>query len=74
MNKSSDSRRLADTDASLIRQYAALLAAEDVTLAITQDGIDASERSGDTVTVDAAIVARELGEIAGNRDLSRYII
>lgn len=102
-------RILSDTDASLIRQYAALLATEGVTLTITPDGIDAiartaaqvnenvenigarrlhtvmekllesvsfdaSERSGDTVTVDAAMVARELGEIAGNRDLSRYIL
>jgi ATP-dependent HslUV protease ATP-binding subunit HslU len=102
-------RILSDTDASLIRQYAALLGTEGVTLTITPDGIDAiartaaqvnenvenigarrlhtvmekllesvsfhaSERSGDTVTVDAAMVARELGEIAGNRDLSRYIL
>jgi ATP-dependent HslUV protease ATP-binding subunit HslU len=102
-------RILSDTDASLIRQYAALLGTEGVTLAITPDGIDAiartaaqvnetvenigarrlhtvmeklleaisfdaSDRSGDTVTVDAAMVARELGEIAGNRDLSRYIL
>ncbi len=102
-------RILSDTDASLIRQYAALLGTEGVTLAITPDGIDAiartaaqvnetvenigarrlhtvmeklleaisfeaSEKSGETVTVDAAMVARELGEIAGNRDLSRYIL
>jgi ATP-dependent HslUV protease ATP-binding subunit HslU len=102
-------RILSDTDASLIRQYAALLGTEGVTLAITPDGIDAiartaaqvnetvenigarrlhtvmeklleaisfdaSDRSGETVTVDAAMVAKELGEIAGNRDLSRYIL
>jgi ATP-dependent HslUV protease ATP-binding subunit HslU len=102
-------RILSDTDASLIRQYAALLATEGVTLTITPDGIDAiartaaqvnesvenigarrlhtvmekllesvsfdaSERGGDTVTVDAAMVTRELGDIAGNRDLSKYIL
>jgi ATP-dependent HslUV protease ATP-binding subunit HslU len=102
-------RILSDTDASLIRQYAALLATEGVTLTITPEGIDAiartaaqvnetvenigarrlhtvlekllesisfdaSDRSGDTVTVDAAMVARELGEIAGNADLSKYIL
>ena len=100
---------LSDTDASLIRQYAALLGTEGVTLTISADGIDAiartaaqvnetvenigarrlhtvmeklleaisfdaSDRSGETVTVDAAMVAKELGEIAGNRDLSRYIL
>ena len=102
-------RILSDTDASLIRQYAALLATEGVTLTITLDGIDAiartaaqvnesvenigarrlhtvmekllesvsfdaSERGGDTVVVDAAMVTRELGDIAGNRDLSKYIL
>jgi ATP-dependent HslUV protease ATP-binding subunit HslU len=102
-------RILSDTDASLIRQYAALLATEGVTLTITVDGIDAiartaaqvnesvenigarrlhtvmekllesvsfdaSERGGDTVVVDAAMVTRELGDIAGNRDLSKYIL
>ena len=102
-------RILSDTDASLIRQYAALLATEGVTLTITPDGIDAiartaaqvnesvenigarrlhtvmekllesvsfdaSERGGDTVVVDAAMVNRELGDIAGNRDLSKYIL
>ena len=35
---------------------------------------DASERGGDTVVVDAAMVTRELGDIAGNRDLSKYIL
>jgi ATP-dependent HslUV protease ATP-binding subunit HslU len=102
-------RILSDTDASLIRQYAALLGTEGVTLAMTQDGIDAiaktaaqvnesvenigarrlhtvmeklleaisfdaNEKGGETVTVDAAMVARELGDIACNRDLSKYIL
>jgi len=35
---------------------------------------EASEKGGETVNVDAAFVARELGEIAGNTDLSKYIL
>jgi ATP-dependent HslUV protease ATP-binding subunit HslU len=102
-------RILNDTEASLIRQYTALLATEGVTLHITADAIDAiartaaqvndtvenigarrlqtvmeklletisfdaSERAGDTVTITAADVIRELGGIAGNTDLSRFIL
>ncbi|WP_353218448.1 ATP-dependent protease ATPase subunit HslU, partial [Sandarakinorhabdus sp.] len=37
-------RILSDTEASLIRQYAALLATEGVTLAVSEDGIDAIAR------------------------------
>jgi ATP-dependent HslUV protease ATP-binding subunit HslU len=102
-------RILSDTEASLIRQYAALLATEGVTLTVSDDGInaiariaaqvnetvenigarrlhtvleklletisfDADERRGDTVTVDEAMVTTELGAIAGNTDLSKYIL
>ncbi|WP_439546710.1 ATP-dependent protease ATPase subunit HslU [Sandarakinorhabdus sp.] len=102
-------RILSDTEASLIRQYAALLATEGVTLTVSDDGInaiariaaevnetvenigarrlhtvleklletisfDADERSGETVTVDAAMVTAELAAIAGNTDLSKYIL
>lgn len=35
---------------------------------------DASERSGETVTVDAAYVERELGSIARDTDLSKFIL
>ncbi len=100
---------LTDTEASLIRQYTALLATEGVALAFTADGIeaiaataaqvndavenigarrlqticeklleglsfDASERGGETVTVDAAYVERELGDIARDTDLSKFIL
>ena len=100
---------LTDTQASLIRQYTALLATEGVALDFTADGIeaiaataaqvndavenigarrlqticeklleglsfDASERSGETVTIDAAYVERELGDIARNTDLSKFIL
>ncbi len=102
-------RILTETEASLIRQYTALLATEGVALDFTADGIeaiagtaaqvndavenigarrlqticekllesvsfDASERSGDTVTVDAPYVERELGDIARNTDLSKFIL
>ncbi|MBV8972439.1 MAG: ATP-dependent protease ATPase subunit HslU [Sphingomonadaceae bacterium] len=35
---------------------------------------DASERGGETVVVDAAYVERELGDIARNTDLSKFIL
>jgi ATP-dependent HslUV protease ATP-binding subunit HslU len=35
---------------------------------------DASERAGDTLQLDAEFVRRELGALAANEDLSRYIL
>jgi ATP-dependent HslUV protease ATP-binding subunit HslU len=102
-------RILTDTEASLVRQYVALLGTEGVTLSLTDDGIDAiartaeqvndavenigarrlqtvmeklleglsfdaSERVGDAVTIDAAYVERELGAIARDTDLSKFIL
>jgi len=102
-------RILNDTEASLVRQYVALLGTEGVALTLTDDGIDAiartaeqvneavenigarrlqtvmeklleslsfdaSERAGDAVTVDAAYVERELGDIARDTDLSKFIL
>ena len=102
-------RILTETEASLIRQYKALLATEGVTVEFSDDGIDAiartaeqvnarvenigarrlqtimeklleglsfeaSERSGETVVVDAAMVERELGAIARDTDLSKFIL
>ncbi len=102
-------RILTDTEASLLRQYTALLGTEGVTLTLTDDGIDAiartaaqvndsvenigarrlqtvmeklleslsfeaSERAGDAVTIDAAYVERELGAIARDTDLSKFIL
>lgn len=100
---------LSDTEASLIRQYTALLGTEGVTLDVAPDGItaiartafevnerdenigarrlqtvmeklletvsfDASERRGETVTIDAAYVEAQLGGIARNADLSKFIL
>jgi len=34
----------------------------------------ATDRSGDTVTVDAAYVQKHIGDLAKNADLSRFIL
>ena len=100
---------LSDTEASLIKQYVALMATEGVTLDFTEDGIEAladvavelnasvenigarrlqtvmervldevsftaTDRSGDTVTIDAAYVRDNVADLAKDTDLSRYIL
>ncbi|MFO1407595.1 MAG: ATP-dependent protease ATPase subunit HslU [Steroidobacteraceae bacterium] len=102
-------RILTEPDASLCRQYAALLETEGVRVEFTADGVrriaevahevnertenigarrlhtvmerllegpsfEASDRSGATVTVDAAYVQASLGELVRDQDLSRYIL
>jgi ATP-dependent HslUV protease ATP-binding subunit HslU len=102
-------RILTETEASLIKQYIALLATEGVTLVFTEDAIDAiadvavgvnssienigarrlqtvmervldeisfaaTDRSGDTETVDAEYVRKHVGDLAKNADLSRFIL
>ncbi|MFL0672691.1 MAG: ATP-dependent protease ATPase subunit HslU [Erythrobacter sp.] len=102
-------RILSETRANLVAQYKALLATEDVTLAITEDAVaeiariaaqvnagvenigarrlqtvmerlledisfEAEEHRGETVTVDAAYVNGRLAGLAGNVDLSKYIL
>ena len=102
-------RILTDTEASLIKQYEALLLTEGVTLTFTADAVHAlakvavqvnssvenigarrlqtvmervldevsftaSDRAGETVTVDAAFVERNIGDLARNADLSRFIL
>ncbi len=102
-------RILTDTEASLIRQYTALLGTEGVSITFTTDGInaiartaeqvnaavenigarrlqtimeklleslsfEASDRAGETVTVDATMVEAQLGAIARNTDLSKFIL
>jgi ATP-dependent HslUV protease ATP-binding subunit HslU len=102
-------RILTEPEASLIKQYVALLATEGVTLDFTEDAIDsladiavsvnssienigarrlqtvmervldeisfsAPDRSGETVTIDAAYVQRNIGDLAKNADLSRFIL
>jgi ATP-dependent HslUV protease ATP-binding subunit HslU len=102
-------RILTETEASLIKQYVALMQTEGVTLAITDDAIDsiasiavavnasvedigarrlqtvmervldeisfsASDRDGDSVTIDAKYVEDHIGDLARNTDLSRFIL
>ncbi|MGO4812045.1 ATP-dependent protease ATPase subunit HslU [Cupriavidus sp. 2MCAB6] len=100
---------LTQTDASLTKQYQALLNTEQVQLVFAPDGIrrlaeiafsvnekvenigarrlytvmerlledlsfHATRSSGETVTIDAAYVDERLGDLAGNEDLSRYVL
>jgi ATP-dependent HslUV protease ATP-binding subunit HslU len=102
-------RILTEPEASLIKQYIALMATEGVTLHITEDAIDAiadvavgvnsaienigarrlqtvmervldeisfsaTDRAGETVTVDAEYVHKNVGDLAKNADLSRFIL
>jgi ATP-dependent HslUV protease ATP-binding subunit HslU len=100
---------LSDTDASLIKQYVALLGTEGLKLDFTKEGIeaiadaavkvnstvenigarrlqtimerlveelsfDANEKQGMTITIDAAYVHERVGKLAGDTDLSRFVL
>ncbi len=100
---------LTEPEASLLKQYVALMKTEGVDLVITEDAIDAiariavevngsvenigarrlqtvmerildeisfsaPDRSGDTVTIDAAYIEAHIGDLSRNIDLSRYIL
>jgi len=100
---------LTQTDASLTKQYQALLKTEEVDLQFAQDGIrrlaeiafsvnekvenigarrlytvmerlledlsfHATRSSGETVTIDGKYVDERLADLAGNEDLSRYVL
>ena len=102
-------RILTEPEASLIKQYIALMATEGLSLVITDDAIDgvadmavlvnstvenigarrlqtvmervldeisfeASDRNGDTVTIDRAYVEAHVGDLARNTDLSKFIL
>ncbi|HEY5278195.1 MAG TPA: ATP-dependent protease ATPase subunit HslU [Pseudolabrys sp.] len=102
-------RILTEPEASLIKQYVALLATEGVTLDFTEDAINeladvavsvngsvenigarrlqtvmervldevsftATDRSGETVHIDAEFVRKNVGDLAKNADLSRFIL
>ena len=102
-------RILTETEASLIKQYVALMGTENVTIEFTEDAIDAladvavelnssvenigarrlqtvmervldeisfeaSDKSGDTLVVDAPYVQKHVGDMAKDTDLSRYIL
>lgn len=102
-------RILLETEASLIKQYIALMGTEEIDLEFTDDAIDAiadiavnvnaavenigarrlqtvmervlsdisfnaPDRSGDKITIDATFVNDNIGELARNIDLSRFIL
>tara|TARA_B100000678_G_scaffold291616_1_gene309832 strand:+ start:12456 stop:13760 length:1305 start_codon:yes stop_codon:yes gene_type:complete len=102
-------RILTEPEASLIKQYTALMDAEGVTLSFTEDAIDAladlavkvnesvenigarrlqtvmerlldeisftaPDRSGETIELTAEDVQRQVGDLAQDADLSRFIL
>ncbi len=102
-------RILTETEASLIKQYIALMNTEGVTLEFSDDAIDqlagiavdlnanvenigarrlqtvmervldeisytAPDQSGTSVTIDADYVNKQVGDLAKNTDLSRFIL
>ena len=102
-------RILTEPEASLIKQYVALLATEGVALVFTDDAIDAladtaalvnatvenigarrlqtvmervldeisfdaADKTGETITIDAAYVTARIGDLARNTDLSKFIL
>jgi len=102
-------RILNDTDASLIKQYVALMGTEGVTLDFTDDAIDviaelavainskienigarrlqtvmeklvedisfdAPDKDGETIQIDGDYVRKQVGELASDTDLSRFIL
>jgi len=102
-------RILTEPEASLIKQYTALMAVEDVTLEITAEAIaeiadlaaeinhgvenigarrlhtvmeklmedisfTASERNGESITIDAKDVREKVGELAKDADLRKFIL
>ena len=102
-------RILTEPEASLIKQYVALMATENVALTFTDDSVDAladtavlvnstvedigarrlqtvmervldeisfdaSDRGGQSITIDAEYVTSRIGDLAKNADLSRFIL
>ena len=102
-------RILTQTEASLIKQYRALIGTENVVLDFSDDAIDAladlaadinksvenigarrlhtvleklledisytaTDRSGETLKIDAAYVKAQVGDLANKGDLSKFIL
>ena len=109
LSRSDFKRILTEPENSLIRQYKALMATEELDLVFTEEAIDAladlaaeinasvenigarrlhtvmeklleeisftaSDRGGETVTIDAPMVQEQVGELAKNADLSKFIL
>jgi ATP-dependent HslUV protease ATP-binding subunit HslU len=102
-------RILTEPEASLIKQYVALMGTEDLVLEFTDDGVEAiadiaaqinstienigarrlhtvmervldevsftaTDRAGETVTIDQAFVEANVGDLAKDTDLSKFIL
>ncbi len=102
-------RILVEPEASLVKQYIALMATEDLTLEVTDDGVEAladiaaevnssvenigarrlqtimervleevsytaTDRGGETVVLDRAFVEKNIGDLARDTDLSKFIL
>ena len=109
LNSDDFKRILKEPDNSLIKQYKALLATENVELKFSDDGIDlianiasdvnntvenigarrlhtiierildeisftASDKSGETVTIDSVYIKKHIGELVKDTDLSKFIL
>ncbi len=109
LNREDFRRILTQTEFSLIRQYTALLATEQVTLQFTDDAIDelaglaedvntsvenigarrlhtilekvleeisftATDQAGTTVTIDGDYIRQNVGQLAKDTDLSKFIL
>jgi ATP-dependent HslUV protease ATP-binding subunit HslU len=109
LNEDDFRRILVETEASLIKQYEALMLTEGVNLTFTQDAVSAiakiavqvnasvenigarrlqtvmervldeisftaPDRSGEAITIDGAFVEKNVGDLARNTDLSRFIL
>jgi ATP-dependent HslUV protease ATP-binding subunit HslU len=109
LNEDDFRRILTETEASLVKQYIALMRTEGVDLVFTADAIDAlariavqvnstienigarrlqtvmervlddisftaPDRFGEAITIDGAFVDRNIGDLAQNADLSRFIL
>jgi ATP-dependent HslUV protease ATP-binding subunit HslU len=109
LNEDDFRRILVDTEASLIKQYEALMQTEGVALSFTPDAVNAiakiavqvntsvenigarrlqtvmervldevsftaPDRFGETIRIDADYVEKNIGDLARNADLSRFIL
>jgi ATP-dependent HslUV protease ATP-binding subunit HslU len=109
LDKEDFKRILTETEASLIKQYIALMATEDVTVTFTDDAIDelagiavdlnstienigarrlqtvmervldeisfeAPDKTGEEFVIDGEYVRKQIGDLAQNADLSRYVL
>jgi ATP-dependent HslUV protease ATP-binding subunit HslU len=109
LNEDDFRRILTETEASLVKQYIALMKTEGVDLLFTADAIDAlarvavqvnstienigarrlqtvmervldeisftaPDRFGEAITIDGAFVERNIGDLAKDADLSRFIL